>query len=168
MAANFYNDEKAVARFWSKVQKGSADECWPWLGATSKAGRKGYGIFCSGPKQLRAHRASWEIDNKRSIPEGQCVLHACDNTICVNPDHLWIGSRADNIADMVRKGRTSRGERCRHSKLTTEAVTHILSSPDTAEKLSKVYGVTVPTINDIRSRKTWKHIIDPRTSEGCL
>lgn len=90
-------------RFWLKVQKGSG--CWLWTGG--KHGRGYGGLHCGGKvfrKYLQAHRVSWELHHG-PIPDGLWVLHKCDNPICVNPDHLFLGTRQDNMGDCAAKGR---------------------------------------------------------------
>lgn len=86
-------------RFWSKVQMGPS--CWVWEGARN---RGGYGTFRRGSVVIKAHRAAWEFCYG-PIPEGLCVLHKCDNPPCVRPDHLFLGTVADNAQDRVAKGR---------------------------------------------------------------
>jgi hypothetical protein len=83
------------------IQQRGKDDCWEWRGAVNT---KGYGVFghCRGERM--AHRFAWIAENG-VIPEGQFVLHRCDNRLCCNPQHLFLGSKADNNADMYRKGR---------------------------------------------------------------
>ena len=92
-------------RFWKKVDVRGPSDCWEWQGAP---GNHGYGTIIAGRGgrlgSYLAHRLSWEI-HFGSIPLGMCVLHHCDNRICVNPDHLFLGTKSDNHRDMCRKGR---------------------------------------------------------------
>lgn len=89
-------------RFWKKVQK--TNSCWTWIGCKN---RTGYGIIRLEPRNLRAHRVSWELVNG-PIPDGMHVLHRCDNPTCVNPAHLYLGTQKDNIQDAASKGRLRR------------------------------------------------------------
>jgi len=84
--------------------------CWNWLGATSFKGRKwSYGIINKDKKPYLAHRVSWELHNG-PIPKEMDLCHKCDNTLCVNPDHLFLGTQADNNRDRDLKGRKAMGE----------------------------------------------------------
>src|SRR5215831_7021758 len=97
-----------IERFWSHVSK--ADGCWEWTAYRDPAG---YGRLGAGSKKagvILAHRFSWII-HFGPIPEGIHVCHHCDNPPCVRPEHLFLGSNADNHADMRAKGRSNYGDR---------------------------------------------------------
>lgn len=130
--------------------------CWLWLGTYNFYG---YGLFHSRGKQRGAHRFSWEF-YRGPIPEGMHVLHHCDNPSCVNPDHLFIGTHQDNMADKTAKGRTNplRGEECKSTKLTNEDALNIFNSKLSVPELSKAYGTSHTTIYTIRRGESWKHI----------
>jgi len=142
---------KEPKRFWSKVNVGEADECWEWLAGKSDTG---YGKLRAHHKMWSAHRMAWTL-TYGSIPKGLCVLHHCDNRGCCNPYHLFLGTRADNMADAAKKGRMAQ-------KLTKEDVLDIrkwFAEGDwTQRDLADAFDVDKSTISAILRRKKWKHI----------
>ncbi|MGO4763838.1 HNH endonuclease signature motif containing protein [Cupriavidus campinensis] len=132
--------------------------CWEWVGSKD---RKGYGrMWVRGRGNTPAHRASYEI-HKGPIPDGFCVLHACDNPQCVNPDHLSLGSLADNNADMRRKGRHAHAETSGHAKITAAIAAHIRAEYkpyiNTYRALGQQYGIAMETVRDIIKGYTWNN-----------
>lgn len=145
----------ANSRFWGSVRK--SDGCWEWTGSRSDTG---YGCFYDG-HATSAHRYSWVLHNG-PVPAGLCVLHRCDNRACVRPDHLWLGTKADNSKDMASKSRFRvpglEGEDHGEAKLTDDDVRHIRSSTATGRDLARKLGVSESLVSLVRRRKAWKHL----------
>ena len=135
--------------------------CWEWTASTQmKTG--GYGQFrTSDGRMVLAHRfAFWRATGKKI--DGWTVCHKCDNVLCVNPDHLFLGTQADNVADMWKKGRASpgvsRGEDHGNSKLTEALVHEIRDSAESGPAIASRLGISTTQVYDVRNRKVWKHI----------
>ncbi len=162
-------------RFWSKVNK--TNDCWIWMAAKDA---KGYGRFSVGGQakpdgsrrnsMVAAHRFSYELVHGPIHDDGSfhgtCVLHRCDNPSCVNPEHLFLGSNADNVRDMDQKGRrvvsVSRGEAHANSRLTEADVREIYrrhrQDGISQLQLSRDYGVCHATVNHIFTGRLWGHL----------
>lgn len=100
--------KKQMANFWKKVDsEGGKDACWPWLGGLDRwgYGSYSYSLGAGVHKTEGSHRIAWRLTNERSIPPGMCVCHTCDFPACCNPKHLWLGTREQNTADAMKKGR---------------------------------------------------------------
>lgn len=153
-------------RFFRWIEIGAGDECWRWLGSRKSSGKPPvpwHGQWRSGDGRIElAHRGAWRL-MKGEIPTGMCVLHRCDNPICVNPSHLFIGTQSDNAKDMWTKGRarpkSNIGSAHGMSKLTESLVREIRASSESGLNLSKRLMLSPTAICDVRKRRTWKHIV---------
>ena len=151
-------------RFWDKVDRsGGPDACWPWLAARRD---DGYGIVRGDaprgtPCNLKAHRVAWELTNG-PIADGLFACHACDNTSCCNPGHLFLGTNEDNLKDAAGKGRMSHGEARPMAKLTDEAVAKARdcfhAGGVSVRELAGECGVSQGTMWQALRRKTWRHV----------
>lgn len=153
-----------TARFWAKVQKLSLSNggCWVWTGSLDK---DMYGKFhLSGnvtKRDVRAHQYSWELAHGLTVSNGILICHKCDHPYCVNPDHLFLGSHADNHADRDAKGRQARGIKQHLAKLTEEKVRQIRELRElkvTIPQLSRLFLVSASTIGSIVRYQSWKHV----------
>lgn len=130
--------------------------CWLWPGGIES---NGYGRAKHDGKVWWVHRLSY-VHHHGPIREGALVCHHCDVRHCVNPEHLFLGTPADNTADMVSKGRHRVGERAPNAKLTEADVLAIRADTRGLEAIAAAYGVSGPTVSEIKKRRTWKHL-DP-------
>jgi hypothetical protein len=144
-----------IANFWAKVStNGHPKGCWVWRGAKTASG---YGVFQMGVgNTVRAHRIAYVL-MYGAFDDALVVCHKCDNRECVNPDHLFVGTNADNSADMSRKGRAARlrGAANGCSKLTESIVVSIYQDPRTNRDIAADYGVASSLVSLIRHRKVW-------------
>lgn len=163
-----------IYAFWQKVRIGQ--NCWEWTAATYTGKNGGYGAAWDGYKRLQAHRLSWRI-NVGPIPAGKCVLHHCDNRLCVRPEHLYVGTKKDNATDRkirrrhwrdrnheafishMRKISSHPGQSHYYAKLTDRAVRDIRSSRSTCRELAEKYGVDKTHVWRVRTGKSWAHVI---------
>jgi hypothetical protein len=159
-------DRRAAPRFWSQVVK--TDTCWLWRGSRSKDGR---GYFHTGAKLYSAHRFAYLLTHG-VVPKGHAkhsvILHSCDNPLCVNPAHLFIGTQQENIHDAIRKGRFTH-----QRKLTPAQVRQIKqmrAAGVTRRECAKQFGAEYSTIRSIDIGRTWSRPDlqpeTPNTTEG--
>ena len=151
-------------RFWSKVDVLRERECWEWKGATTKSG---YGTFWKDGALVYAHRAVYEMAVGQ-IQDELFVCHHCDNRLCVNPRHLFLGTCKDNYDDMIAKGRQANSDltkRCGNehgcAKLTDVDVRQIFALNRRGVKPKEIadrFPVTITHVQKILSGKAWKHL----------
>lgn len=139
---------KFLNRFWAKVNR--TETCWIWTACKSLTGYGQIGREKSRDR-FAAHRVSWVIENG-PIADGLLVLHRCDNPSCVRPSHLFLGTDADNVNDMIEKGREAKGFSFPQTKLSNDQILYIrraYSYGITQVELAQEFGVCQPHISDI-------------------
>ena len=143
------------SRFWKSVDRKGPQECWIWIGTRLP---KGYGSFTSAQcDENRAHRVSWLIANG-PIPPGLCVCHRCDTPPCVNPAHLFLGTKSENTKDRHSKGRSAQGSRNGRAKLNSQQVFEIrfrLKNGESQRRLARLFKVHPRTVCRIGQREIW-------------
>lgn len=155
-------EERIAKLFATRVMDVLPSGCSIWMGGIND---QGYGLIRDGKRQKRAHRVAWELANG-PIPEGMVVLHNCDIPSCVNPDHLSVGTQAENLKDMFAKHRgkipSVRGERQGSSKLTADDVREIrrLAASKSQPEIAAMFGIDRSNVSVIVLRKGWKHVSD--------
>jgi len=155
-------------RFWEKVKAGKSSECWPWISTVfndgENYGQLRLGFMRNGEHiryKYRAHRVAYLLIHG-VLPDDMCVCHTCDNPICVNPGHLFLGTNKKNIQDRTNKKRDARGEGHGRHKLTEEQVLYLRrlrvdkNLPYSA--LGKMFGITTTQAGWIVRRQSWKHL----------
>lgn len=147
-------DVKELKRFWSKVDKSNLNGCWNWIASVNP---KGYGQFQVRGKVVRSNRFAYFI-SRRSLKADEKVCHSCDNRLCCNPEHLFVGTPKENSQDMVKKGRSARGEKQHNHRLTifqVQVIKEEIAAGASNVELGKVFGVSPSTISDIRRGICW-------------
>ncbi len=141
--------------------------CHIWIGFMDGCG---YGRVAEPDPSTKvkfAHRVAYEVTHG-AIPDGLCVCHKCDTPACVNPEHLFLGTRRENNADMLAKGRSAylrkdmkrvRGEQVHCAKLRTEQVIEIRNSPLSTQALANKFSVRFQTVWEARKGRTWKRVM---------
>lgn len=146
-------------RLFSKVVIRGPDDCWLFRNPQSS---RGYGMLSVGedsmPKAKGAHTVSWELANGVEKPYGMCVCHTCDVPACVNPKHLFLGTKKDNNLDKVVKGRQPKGTEINCAKLTPDRVIAIRQDTRLHRVIAEDYGVARSVITAVKARRTWKHV----------
>jgi hypothetical protein len=153
--------KRRKAPFWERVKV--SDGCWEWTGPKDMYG---YGLFYEGGRQKTTHRLSWTM-HFGCIPPAMLVCHRCDNPACVRPNHLFLGTHQDNMADKIAKGRaaggSSPGEANPLAKLTDDIVRTIRAEYLPGKRghgsaAAKRFGVSISTVHLVLRNKIWRHI----------
>ncbi len=145
-----------VEVFWGRVERGPG--CWEWRGSVAS---HGYGEFWISPVKWTSHRLAY-TDTYGPIPEGRVVRHTCDNRKCCRPSHLILGTQAENMADMAKRSRASKGEARPNAKLTAEKVealrAYVWSGLLPHRELAKHVGVSYSVVGEVIAGKRWRSV----------
>ncbi len=158
-------------RFAASYKQDEKTGCWVWQGKSRSGTSRLYGRIKANGKNVAAHRFSWELYNRKPIPEKMMVLHSCDNPACVNPNHLFLGTHQDNMDDKVAKNRQAKGDDFKNrkpargeqnglAKLTEEKAMKIFLDGRPQRVIAKEYGITQAAVFYIKAKRNWSHIHD--------
>ena len=145
-------------RFWKYVDKlTTPNGCWPWTGSKDS---HGYGHFWLNDRLVLAQKVAWELVNG-PMPKGKQGLHTCDNPPCARPDHVFPGTRKDNMQDMIRKGRKALGEKTNRTPFSTSFVLQLRKEYEEGARqkdLVKKYNLLSGTLNRLLRGARWAHV----------
>lgn len=165
MAAGAGRPANTPEVLWSKVDKRGEDDCWPWKGFTNY---QGYGRTWINDKGYYAHRVIFDLANPGLIElkapkrgESGFVLHRCDNPICCNPKHLFVGTHDDNMKDKVAKGRSpdfkgDKGPRCKLTMEQARQARALRKDGISARKLAEMYSISLPSMKTLLANKSYR------------
>lgn len=142
----------SVCLFWTHVKKMGLDECWPWTGPKYQ---QGYGSAYLHGKMTRANRGMWTIYNG-TIPDGKFVLHKCDNRICVNPSHLYLGTHLDNMRDIVMRNKHRKTAKLKRSDIPN--IRAMIKDGESYNEIAKKFNVCGGTIYNVDRGRNWSHV----------
>lgn len=149
-------------RFWAKViRRPDGTGCWDWVGATKP---NGYGVIRIGNKKdgtrgmRHVHRLSLSAHLGRELHPTEQAMHSCDNRVCVNPTHLSPGTNAENVADMVAKGRQCVGADRKSTKITAKQALEIRADTRQRQVIAREHGISCSNVMAIKDRRSWRHL----------
>lgn len=152
-------EERVQWRLDTKTDKsGGPEACWPWFGAITGNGYphiSGVTLYGETKKYPGGHRTSWALKNGRWPVGREVVMHSCDNSACVNPKHLSVGTQRENIST---RGRSGRWFGCGVGKLTDEQVRWVRENGLSQTETAKALEISQPAVSQIRQRKSYRHV----------
>lgn len=166
--ANYWQDANGraaiLARYWSEVNRAKAKgaDCWLWRGATNG---RGYGLFTlKGRQRVLAHRLAWLV-SRGDIPKGQVLRHKCDHGLCVNPEHLELGTQKQNIHDSTTRGRKKAWGLQKLDGRQVQAIRAQVASGRLQRDVAADFGISRNHVSSIVNRRVWEYLPDQCTSE---
>jgi hypothetical protein len=146
---------KLLDRFISKVE--FVDGHWLWTGTHTKSKSGEYGQFSLHDRKVLAHRLSYELF-VGPVPPGCMVLHACNVSCCISPNHLRTVDHQQNMTDRRGSGRTARGEHQGRAKLDEATVRAVLAADGTSTSIGRRFGLSRSHVANIRAGRIWRHL----------